>query len=684
MVKPRVWAPEGRFSSLGLGRVRVFLLLVLVLSLLWPGRAVAQHELGKLIPLDGSAGDFFGVSVGIDGGRAVVGAPGDDDNGPWSGAAYLFDVASGQQLAKLLPADGITGDDFGRAVAIDGDRAVVGAPRTNDWAVDAGSAYVFDVTTGQELFELNASTPGTEHYFGETVAIDWNLVVVGAPEDGTLDYKAGAVYVFDRATGQELFQLFASDGEDHEYFGMAVAVSGRYVVVGAPIADNYLGAVYVFDGVTGQELHKLGASDGAGWFYFGKAVSTWGDRAAITATGGSTGGQVYIFNFLSGQELLKIERSHPPPHDGFGYSVAYTGELVAVGAPWDDLLGTDEGSVYLFDAVTGQELIKLLPSDGAPDDRFGESIALDGDRAVFGAALNDDPGEYSGSAYVFDVSRRLIVTPTGVLESEGNPGGPFYPDACDYTLHNTTEQAIDFLVTADVGWLDVVGGAGTIPAGEKALVDVSFGAAAGSLGLGTHHGTISFENVSTHEGDTTRAVELRVEEGLPQLIHRFALDTDPGWTRQGDWHFGKPKGKGGDTMGGPDPNHGYTGPNVYGYNLNGNYWNDMPTYSLTSAALDCSGSTGTTLRFWRWLNVEALQYDGARLKVSNDGNTWTTIWENTSWVYDDAWLQVEYDISAVADGESTVYLRWTMGPTDWVYECSGWNIDDIEIWGDAQ
>jgi hypothetical protein len=69
------------------------------------------------------------------------------------------------------------------------------------------------------------------------------------------------------------------------------------------------------------------------------------------------------------------------------------------------------------------------------------------------------------------------------------------------------------------------------------------------------------------------------------------------------------------------------------------------------------------------------------MRVSNDGSNWTLVWENGGEIDDTQWTQVEYDISAVADGQPTVYLRWSMGPTDgsWVY--CGWNIDDIEIWG---
>ena len=161
-----------------------------------------------------------------------------------------------------------------------------------------------------------------------------------------------------------------------------------------------------------------------------------------------------------------------------------------------------------------------------------------------------------------------------------------------------------------------------------------------------------------------------------KVIYSFPLDVDPGWTTEGAWEFGAPQGVGG------DPDAAASGSNVYGYNLSGAYINDMPAYSLTTTALNCSGFTGVTLRFWRWLGVESSTFDNASIEVSNDGSSWTEIWANgSSSMQDAAWTQVEYDISAVADGEPTVYIRWVMGPTDpSVFYC-GWNIDDIQLLG---
>jgi len=174
----------------------------------------------------------------------------------------------------------------------------------------------------------------------------------------------------------------------------------------------------------------------------------------------------------------------------------------------------------------------------------------------------------------------------------------------------------------------------------------------------------------------------------PTLQHWWYMNTNPGWTTQGQWAYGKPMGGGGEN-GYHDPVSGHTGSNVYGYNLYGDYDNDLPEYHLTSKPIDCTGLSQVTLKFWRWLGVEEADWDQtqdhAYIRVSNNGSTWTTVWENPerSDIADDSWVQQELDISVYADDQLTVYLRWTMGTTDSTVRYCGWNIDDVEIWGVA-
>ncbi|MEA1928301.1 MAG: hypothetical protein U9N73_08835 [Candidatus Auribacterota bacterium] len=168
----------------------------------------------------------------------------------------------------------------------------------------------------------------------------------------------------------------------------------------------------------------------------------------------------------------------------------------------------------------------------------------------------------------------------------------------------------------------------------------------------------------------------------PGVIYSFPLDTDPGWTTESDWAFGQPTGGGGE-YGNPDPSSGFgTGTNVYGYNLSGDYPNDLtPTQWLTTSEIDCSQVTDTVLSFERWLNVEQNSYDHAYLQASYNGTGWIQLWANPGAATEDSsWTEYTYDLSAIADGRS-LYIRWGMGTTDGSWRYSGWNIDDIEIQG---
>ncbi len=159
------------------------------------------------------------------------------------------------------------------------------------------------------------------------------------------------------------------------------------------------------------------------------------------------------------------------------------------------------------------------------------------------------------------------------------------------------------------------------------------------------------------------------------------FDSDLGWTiSSGFWARGVPTGGGGG-YGNPDPTSGHSGSNVLGYNLNGDYESGMPEHHVTSAALDCSDAVNVTLSFWRWLGVEQPSYDHAYVRVSNNGTSWTTIWSNAATIEDDSWNEWSFDISAAADGQPTVYVRFTMGVSDGSWQYCGWNIDDVQVVG---
>jgi hypothetical protein len=271
----------------------------------------------------------------------------------------------------------------------------------------------------------------------------------------------------------------------------------------------------------------------------------------------------------------------------------------------------------------------------------------------------------------------LAVLPESGFEIHGDPGGPFSPDSVTYELENMGPGSMIFLASTNVEWLDVSMPYGSLAEGERTSLDVTVTEAANVLPDGTYEGEVTFVNKTTHAGDVSLPVTLVV--GGPKPIYTWTLDSDPGWTMDTGWEFGAPIGSG------TDPGNAPTGVNIYGTNLQGNYSNDMSAHSLTTGAIDCSALSQVSLRYQRWLGVETRTYDRAEISVSTDGITFTPVWQNPfSTLNENSWTLQEIDLSSIADGESSVYLRWTLGPTDGSVVFGGWNLDDIEIWGIAE
>ncbi len=315
---------------------------------------------------------------------------------------------------------------------------------------------------------------------------------------------------------------------------------------------------------------------------------------------------------------------------------------------------------------------------------FAGSCLMMDEYGAYGAEMFDtwilfgDP-----SLQIVAAAASMQVMPREGLFAEGGRRGPFTPDSIAYTLENRGSDAMTYDVAKTASWLTINGASGTIPPSGTATVTLSINENAGYLGDGLYEDTVSFTDLTHHSGDTTRLIELKV--GIPTLQYDWNMDVNPGWSTQGQWAWGVPTGHGG-AFGSPDPTEGHTGQYVYGYNLGGDYASGLPDRHLTTAAIDCTTLYEVSLRFWRWLGVEGRgpldDLDHAYIRVSTNGTDWTTIWQNgESWTTDANWTYQQCDLSALADNQPTVYVRWTMGPTDLSWEFCGWNIDDVQIWG---
>ncbi|MGV3661370.1 MAG: choice-of-anchor D domain-containing protein [Prosthecobacter sp.] len=266
----------------------------------------------------------------------------------------------------------------------------------------------------------------------------------------------------------------------------------------------------------------------------------------------------------------------------------------------------------------------------------------------------------------------LAVAPGDGFTASGQRGGPFSPASKAYTLTNTGNTSLSWTAASSQGWIALAPTSGSLEVGESTTVTATLTSAADALPGGSHGASLSFANVGSG-ATATRGATLNVD----RTFLSFNFDTNPGWSTEGQWAFGVPGGMDG------DPASAKTGTNVYGYNLNGEYPDSMPVHALTTTALDCTGKENVNLGFWRWLGVEDSWYDHATVQVSRDGINWTTVWDHVGGSFTDtAWTYVEYNISAIADDQPVVYVRWLMGPTDSSVTYPGWNIDDVALLGD--
>lgn len=375
--------------------------------------AITGTQLSKLVPSDGSFGDIFGRSIALGNGVVAVGADGNDDNGQNSGSAYLFDAATGVELAKILPNDGAEEGGFGSSIAIGTGVVAVAANGDDATFNNTSSAYLFDLSTGFQLGQFLPRDWAAWDFFGDSIAFDSGMVAIGASQDDDNGRNSGSAFLFDATTGGQLFKLLPGDGASGDEFGSSIAIDNGVVVVGSPKdsgnADRS-GSAYLFDSATGGQLSKLLAGDGGAGDQFGHSIAIDNGIVAVGAWGdddnGSDSGSVYLFDVATGEQLAKLLPSDGAAFDNFGDSVAINDGVVAVGARLAaDSNGNRTGSAYLFDAATGAQLFKLLTSDGVSGDFFGISIDISNGIVAVGTLQGAvSNGESFGSAYLFDVA----------------------------------------------------------------------------------------------------------------------------------------------------------------------------------------------------------------------------------------------------------------------------------------
>ncbi len=404
-----------------------------------------QHQ--KLNASDTIGGDELGTTLAMSGDYAIVGAPRRDDFGNNSGAAYIFTRQGTEwvEQTKLVAPEAHAGDYFGISVAIDGDTALVGAHRVNKPTADAGSVYVFERLGNSwiQTDQLTAPDATKFAYFGFSVGIDGDTAIIGATRDDEAGSDAGAAYVFVRNGIQWTLEekLLGNNTESEDNFGYAVDVDGDFAIVTSP-KNKGQGAAYIYqrDGTKWQQKRnrvriRMIPIDPDGASAFGTSVDISGETAVIGAIGGVVGedtvGAAYVFTQNEPpfwNQHTKLVAGDRRGGDQLGFAVAISGNEVITGAPKHSAGGLASGAAYIFEQKEDGawvETIKLSDGETASEDQFGISVSISGNLAVAGAQQDDDIEPNAGAAYIFERSGALWLQRAKLAADDAKAGDLF-------------------------------------------------------------------------------------------------------------------------------------------------------------------------------------------------------------------------------------------------------------------
>lgn len=323
-----------------------------------------------ILPSDGLRGDFFGYSVDVSTGQAIVGAPFHDENGISSGAAYIYGLSAGPfehaEMTKLTPPTDSDGVCFGISVAIDDVLAAVGSPGANVVGSGPGKVHLFIDEGVWKADEVLSGNPGSDRdRFGEAVDLEGKWLAVGAPRDDERGTDAGAVYLYRRnGKGWQLRQkIFAPSTGPGDSFGFALDLDGQRLAVGAYQND-------------------LGTTNAGAAYVFLRSGGTWSIESTLL---------------------------HPDPdlNDHLGRSVDLSGDLLIAGTPEDDDMGSQAGAALVWrrEGTVWGLVAELRASDGAAGDSFGHSVCVGPEGRLLVSAPNDDDFGYSsGGVYLYEPS----------------------------------------------------------------------------------------------------------------------------------------------------------------------------------------------------------------------------------------------------------------------------------------
>jgi hypothetical protein len=373
----------------------------------------ATAQIRALARADTTTGDHFGAAVVLDGDRALVGATGEVTCGANAGAAYVFERGTNgvfDEVARLVPDDCASGDLFGRAVALSGDRALVAAGGQVIDPNRPNAAYVFERdSTGawQQTAKLTAEPGETEGVFAASVALDGDRALITTGGDPAQRAHDGAAYVFEHDEAgrwQRTARLEGSGGTKAGIFGSHAALDvDRALVTASPYNDEGKGSVYIFERDSTNAWRETARIGGVNSFRVHAALD--GDRLLVghPRSGPNRSGEAVFYHRSQSGDWRRIATLVPsvPYRDGsFGTAVSLDGDRALV-VGYSEQIGLEfniDRVVYAF-AYTPEAgwMQQQVVDVGAW--AFGTAVDQAGRLAIIGQASEAEPG----AAYLVDL-----------------------------------------------------------------------------------------------------------------------------------------------------------------------------------------------------------------------------------------------------------------------------------------
>ncbi|HEG44770.1 MAG TPA: hypothetical protein ENH94_12070 [Phycisphaerales bacterium] len=535
-------------------------------------------------------------------------------------------------------------------------------------AGDIGSVgdYIGGVAHGARIYALKITADDNNSAWESDVIDAWDWCVTHKDDD-----SANPILVISHSFGAGKYSTAASAESDRPAYASAASdvVAAGITILASSGNDGYcnsLAAPAAFSSVISVGAVYDAPLGGIGFCV--ESDSCGGESDIDCSTNwicydGSTADMVTCYsNTASFLDILAPSHDAYTTDIGAGYNPGFGGTSAACPYAAGAVACLQSASkIKTGNYLTPSEVKALLVSSG--DDVTDSKVAITKPRVNLGQAIYS----LASPPQAFDLNTTISYnTPVTIALQAADEGLPNPPSSLDYVITSLASQGV--LKDIDETEITVVPYTLADSGNEVVYTPKSGCGATATFRFVADDGGAGPTGGASNEATVTVEV-------LPYVAN---MDSDPGWTFEGDWEWGTPTGLA-MTYGKPDPTSGYTGSKVVAYNLNGAYANNMSsTKWATTPAIDCTGMTNVTLNFYRWLNVEGALVDHAYIEVSN-GSAWNMIWQNSGSVNESSWSFQSYDISAFADDQSTVYVRWGMGPTDSTWNPSGWNIDDVEL-----